>query len=432
MTADARPPGPPVRGLPRSLVIARAWGRLAEVGPLTGPTGVPLARTTKLLIDPLVIRPSARPHLAHALLSDESAGELEALLLAARSDLAATAAWFTALKRARRRAGITRGNPQDLYFQRAFELARRHGSPAHDADVIAAATLAEVHDDIRPGIADLRAHLSDPAVAARVGQEIAEAWARRTVPEDDVAHDALRRLLDSCANGSGAGDFAALVASRSGSAGAPPADRPGAARALGLTAKEVPVPPEPGTSATKTAMPPPFDRSLFERLFASFAAVADSGEVLDDVVHDEIRRTAGAWQLAEERSRVVLLAAAEASAALADPASETGSVPSPAALADPGAGATTDAARRLHGRWRREPFVHHALRLKEDPAAARGVREAVLRRLWVRLHGRELRGDTVQAEDVWALLDGALRSVILDRRGIVKASIGRDALEEAA
>lgn len=430
MTADARPPGPPgppARGLPRSLVIARAWGRLTGVGPLTNPTGVPLARTTKLLIDPLVIRPSVRPHLAHAVLSDESAGELEALLLAARSDLAATAAWFTALKRARRRAGITQGNPQDLYFQRAFELARRHGPPAHDAPDIAATTLAEVHGDDRPGLAELRAHLGDPAVAARVGREIAEAWARRTPPTDAVADDALRLLLDSCANGSGAEAFTALVASRSGSAGSPPADRTGAARALGLTEKDLPLPPEPGTSATKTAMPPPFDRSLFERLFASFAAVADSGDVLDDVVRDEIHRTAGAWQLAEEQSRVVLLAAAEASAVLADPAPE-----GPAVAVDPAPAAMTDAARRLRGRWRREPFVHHALRLGGSPATARGVREALLRRLWVRLHGRELRGDAAQADDVWALLDGALRSVILDRRGIVKASLTRDALEEAA
>ncbi|OZB80678.1 hypothetical protein, partial [Microbacterium sp. 13-71-7] len=319
MTADARPPGPPVRGVPRSLAIARAWGRLDGVGPLTNPTGAPLARTTKLLIDPLVIRPSARPHLAHAVLPDESARELESLLDAAQADLAATAAWFTVLKRARRRAGITRGNPQDLYFQRAFELGRRHGPPTHDAEDIAAATLAEVHHVIRPGLAELRAHLSDPAVAARAAREIADAWARRTAPVDAVAQDALRLLLDSCASGSAAEEFAALVASRSGSAGAPPSDRRGAARALGLTAKDLPLPPEPGTSATKTAMPPPFDRSLFERLFASFAAVADSPDALEDVVHDEIRRTAGAWQLAEEQSRVVLLAAAEASAVLADP-----------------------------------------------------------------------------------------------------------------
>ena len=432
MTADARPPGLAARGVPRSLVIARSWGRLSGVGPLTNPTGAPLARTTKLLIDPLVIRPSTRPHLAQAVLSDESAEELEALLDAARSDLAATAAWFTVLKRARRRAGITRGNPQDLYFQRAFELARRHGPPAHDAEDVAATTLAEVHGDIRPGLVELRAHLSDPAVAAHVRQEIAEAWASRTVPTGTVAHDALRLLLDSCANASGAGGFAALVASRSGSAGAPPADRPGAARALGLTAKELPVPPEPGTTATKTTMPPPFDRSLFERLFASFAAVADTGDVLVDVVREEIRRSAGAWQLAEEQSRVVLLAAAEASAVLADPVSEADCGGSRAPGVEPASAAMTDAARRLHGRWRREPFVHHALRLKETPATARGVREALLRRLWVRLHGRELRGDAVLADDVWALLDGALRSVILDRRGLVKASIIRDTLEEAA
>ncbi|MGO4679491.1 hypothetical protein [Microbacterium sp. 2MCAF23] len=431
MTADARPPGPPVRGVPRGLVIARAWERLSGVDALTGPTGAPLARTTKLVLDPLVIRPSARPHLAYAVLSDDAAEELEALIDEARSDLAATAAWFVALKRARRRAAITGGNPQDLYFQRAFELARHRGAPAHDADAVAAATLAEVHDGVRPGLAELRAHLSDPAVATQVSREIAEAWARAAAPAGPVVRDALRRLLDACATGAGTGDFAALVASRSGSAGAPPADLAGAARELGLTAKDLPSPPDPGSRATKTAMPPPFDRSLFERLFASFAAVADSGGDIGDVVHAEIQRTAGAWQLTEEESRVVLLAATEASAALGDPAGSTGSGVTPAA-AESTPHAMTDAARRLGGRWRREPFVHRALRLGENPAPARGAREAFVRRLWARLHGRELRGDAILADEVWTLLDGALRSVILDRRGLVKASIGRDALEEAA
>jgi len=431
MTADARPPGPPARGVPRGLVITRAWERLTGVDALTGPTGAPLARTTKLVLDPLVIRPSARPHLAYAVLSEDAAEELEALIDAARSDLAATAAWFITLKRARRRAGITRGNPQDLYFQPAFELARRHGAPAHDADAIAAAILAEVHDGARPGLAELRAHLGDPAVAAGVSREIARAWARAAAPAEPVAHDALRRLLDRCATGAGTDDFAALVVSCGGSAGAPPADLAGAARELGLTAKDLPLPPDPGSRATKTAMPPPFDRSLFERLFASFAAIADSGDDIGDVVHAEIQRTAGAWQLAEEESRVVLLAATEASAALVDPAETTGPAVSPSA-ADSTHHAMTDAARRLRARWRREPFVHRALRLGENPTAARGAREAFVRRLWARLHGRELRGDEILADEVWTLLDGALRSVILDRRGVVKASIGRDALEEAA
>src|SRR5690606_23822140 len=116
-------------GVPRSLVIADAWRTLTGVEPFTGRTGLPLARTVKLLLDPLVIRPAQHPHLAAALLTVDAAAELRARITAAGPDLAAAAAWYTLLKKARRAARITEGNPQDLYFPRAYELAKNAGMP---------------------------------------------------------------------------------------------------------------------------------------------------------------------------------------------------------------------------------------------------------------------------------------------------------------
>ncbi len=70
--------------------------------------------------------------------------------------------------------------------------------------------------------------------------------------------------------------------------------------------------------------------------------------------------------------------------------------------------------------------MRRALRLPEtSPGASDGVREALLRRLWVRAHGRELRAESVPGEALWDLLDGALRSVILDRRDRVKSELAR-------
>jgi hypothetical protein len=43
----------------------------------------------------------------------------------------------------------------------------------------------------------------------------------------------------------------------------------------------------------------------------------------------------------------------------------------------------------------------------------------------VRLQGRELRGAPLAADAVWDLLDGVMRSTILDRRDRVKAGLAQ-------
>jgi hypothetical protein len=188
------------------------------------------------------------------------------------------------------------------------------------------------------------------------------------------------------------------------------------ASAHGLTDLDRPARPVLGASASKLNLPKPFDRSILERLFAPLTnTFLRSG--LPDVptlVRQEITRSAGPWQLADEVSRVVMVLGREASAGLAERPPATG------------------AAARLRSRWEREAYVHRVMRMPsavppEIRADVRGVPAAYLRRLWVRVHGRELRQDTVTAEQVWDVLDGVLRSVILDQRDRLRSALEREA-----
>lgn len=280
-------------GLPRGLVIAEAWRGLDGVGPLSNASGLPLARTVKLLLDPLVLRPAAHPHLGAAIVTIEAAAELRRRLADAGPVLAATAAWFGLVKRARRAAGITDGHPQDLYFQRCFELAHTHGRPGADAAGLARAVVAEVHGERRLTPAALRGYLADPQVHERVRRSIGRAWAHRPRPAGCGDEAGLRRLLDGCAAASEAGAFDGLVGRGAGSAAAAALEAPGAALALGLSAHEVIVPPAVGRAASTATMPPPFDRSILERLFAPARTLdADAAALVDA----EVSWPAATWR----------------------------------------------------------------------------------------------------------------------------------------
>jgi hypothetical protein len=397
--------------LPRGLVIARAWEALGDaVAPLSNGSGRPLTRTVKLILDPLVLRPVLHPEFAAGAVAVEHADALRARITGAGPVLAATAGWFTVLKKERRRLRITEGNPQDLYFQRCFELATGHGMPGPDAARVAAAVLADVHAQDGPTVAGLREFLADPATAAELTRLIESAWDTAPPPRPVPPGAGTAGFLATCATAPDRAAFAALVAEGVGSAGAASLDEPGVARAHGLTDRDRPVRPELGAHASKGNLPKPFDRSIVERLFAPLTNTVLRA-VLADVpvlVRREISRTSGPWQLAEEVSRVVMVLGREASGGL------TGA-------------AAGDAGVRLRSRWEREAYVHRVLRipgsaLHED---VRGVRAAYLRRLWVRVHGRELRQDTVTADGVWDVLDGVLRSVILDQRDRLRSVLER-------
>ena len=383
-------------------MIADAWRELGDgVRSLSNAAGLPLARTIKLVLDPLVIRPAQRSHLGHALLTDEQAAELRLRITAAADDLVATGGWFALMKKRRRERGITAGSPQDLYFQKAFELARTEGLARDDAQAVVDAALDDVHDSDRVTAADLREYVTMPAVADRVRQQIDDAWGRAMTEEGEAMTAA---VVDALANGRGFDEFDDAVSALRGSASGAALRSAGEARAAGLSDLDVPVRPEVGATASKSALPAPFDRSLLERLFQQVSGLDISGTTgLSELVASEARRSAQPWQLADEPGRVVMASALAATA---------------------GAGA---AAVRLDERWRREAFVRHALRTPgaADPRA--GAREAMIRRLWARLQGRELRQVPVDATEAWDLIDGATRSVILDRRDAAKAQMGRAA-----
>jgi hypothetical protein len=402
--------------LPRGLVVARAWAGLGDaVAPLSNAAGRPLTRTVKLILDPLVLRPVQNPEFAAGAVAIEHVDALRSRITGAGPALAATASWFVVLKKERRRLRITEGNPQDLYFQRCFELATEHGTPGPDAARVAAGVLADVHGQDGPTVAGLRGFLTDAANTGELTRLIEATWATTTTPGPAPASVATADFLATCAIAPDSALFLALVAGSAGTAGAAELSRPGVALAHGLSDRDRPARPALGESASKGNLPKPFDRSILERLFAPLTNTYLRSWLADvpALVRQEITRSAGPWQLADEVSRVVMVLGREASAGL------TGQ---PAG----------SAAARLRSRWEREAYVHRVLRMPSAaPASVRadvhGVREAYLRRLWVRVHGRELRQDAVTAEQVWDVLDGVLRSVILDQRDRLRSVLEREA-----
>ncbi|WNV88382.1 hypothetical protein [Umezawaea sp. Da 62-37] len=405
--------------LPRGLLIAQAWAGLGEaVAPLSNGAGRPLARTVKLILDPLVLRPVLNPRFAAGAVGFEHVDALRDRITGAGPVLAATAAWFLVLKKERRRAGITEGNPQDLYFQRCYELASGHGEPRSDPATarLAAAVLAEVHGQDGPTVAQLRDFVTDPGHVGELVRLLDAAWAGSADPAPAPGAVRAAEFLATCPSDPDEVLFDVLVADLAGSWGAVGLNRPGVARTHGLTDLALPEPPALGRAASKNSLPKPFDRSIVERLFPALTSAfhRDALEDVPELVRLEISRSAGAWQLADEAGRVALVLGREATAALAgEPVGPAG-------------GATA----RLRLRWDREAYVHRALRMPSSVpdgvrADVHGVREAYLRRLWVRVHGRELRHDAVTADGMWDLLDGVLRSVILDQRDRLRSVLER-------
>lgn len=426
----AAPVVPPAEGVrrPRASTIADVWLTLGDgIAPLSNGSGRPLARTVKLILDPLVIRPLQNPGLADGTLTPDAAAELQGRIRDALADLEAASAWFLLLKRVRRQLRITDGNPQDLYFQRCFELARTSGTPDVDAEAIAVETVTEIAQTSGDSLLTrVRELLRDPVESDRLRSALVTAWGAREGLEGPADATLLATALDACA---GDGDldaaFEDLSEASAGSAAAADVVEDGAARTLGLTVHPHPQIPALGETASKRDLPRPFDRSIFERLFAALSSSTRHDLELDadELVEEEILRSAQPWELAIEHSRVLMLLGAEASRAL-----------EPTELLRP-----TTAHRLLRARWEREAYVRRVLRLPGEisgvPEAIRedvhAVRQGYLRRLWVRLHGRELRGrepggTTNLAAEVWDTLDGVLRSVVMDQRQRLKLAIGRE------
>ncbi|MEI5519589.1 hypothetical protein WB401_07090 [Streptomyces brasiliscabiei] len=448
---------------PRALVIDHAWRGLGPgLEALSGPGGAPLTRAVKLIVLPLIVRPALRPELAADFLSAAQAARLDALIQDSGTCLAATAQWFTLLKKARRALGVAGGNPQDLYFQRCFELATEHGAPTAGADATARAVVEEMADTLGGRTVDaLRDWLADTGRRSRLDEELTAAWEGRvpapavdthTTTDTRTATDThtttdlgtvvvrAAEALDACGAPGRAGTrtspaYAAMVEAGHGElfgralwAGVSGVwDRDGLPTPLGLTGRQVPPRPEVGRGASTATLPAPLDRTLFERLFVVLQSSARRDELpmVPELVAREVGRSCAPLGLCDETLRVTVVLGGLLAAGL-DPLA-TGS----------GAPGRTAAHRAVNSRWQREASVLRARRMTVSPrpdpdggtldALARDLRApwaAYMRRLWVRLHGRDVREAPLRdLASAWAVLDGVARSVMMDHRARVRAAL---------
>ncbi|MFE2884197.1 hypothetical protein [Streptomyces sp. NPDC059272] len=428
---------------PRAMVIDGAWRALGPgLDSLSGPGGAPLTRTVKLILLPLVVRPALHPDLAADFLAPEPAARLDALLRESGARLVATAQWFTLLKRTRRALGIVAGHPQDLYFQRCFELAAEHGEPGPAAGTLARAVVEDVADaDGGRTVDALKRCLADAAQYARLEKELAVAWeGRAPTPVGDaaVAVALAGEVLEACGGAEEPRDspaYASMVAAGHGGL----LGRALWARArgvwgradlpahLGLTHRQLPSRPQVGRGASTATLPAPLDRTLFERLFVVLQSSSRREELptVPELVGREVGRSCAPLGLSDESLRVAVLLGGRLAVGL-----------DPLGIETPAPGLTS-AHRAVNSRWRREASVLRARRMTVSPrpdpdggtldALAQDLRTpwtAYMRRLWVRLHGRDVRdAGLADAGAAWAVLDGVARSVMMDHRARVRAAL---------
>ncbi|BDT93496.1 hypothetical protein IFM12275_34720 [Nocardia sputorum] len=435
------------------MVLDEVWRKLGGVEPLSGPHGGPLRRTVKLLLDPLVIRPVQHPLCAGPILTADGAVLLEARIQAAADVLRATAAWFTVLKQVRRTLRITEGHPQDLYFQRCFELATTSGMPDPErARAVAEDALREIHEYTAGRTTQaLKEYLTDHNRERELAGLLELAWRRRPLtgpPGGD--HDAeVDELLEACAAARLGADADAdgqrildgLVATHAGTHTGirlwqDASDH--SAQELGLTAHPAPQRPAIGSSASKSTLGLPFDRTVYERVFTVLQASTDRAELppIPELVDAEIARSCAPWALLDESLRVTATAGTALATGLAPIEHRRGPSTGRPRLRLAETGTTRSTAHQVvNSRWQREAYVLQARRLVVSAEPPTGPLAAIaaelitpwrpyLRRLWVRLHGRDVREFAISDPDeLWDLLDGVARSVILDHRTRVKRAL---------
>ena len=410
----------------RSAVLAAAWVRIPGVEVLSSGDGGPLTRTIKKIIDPLVVRTAARPRLGRPLLEPAAAAELTELLLADAPRLRATAAWFTHLKRQRRALRITAGDVQDVCFPLAYELATAFGMPGPEAPEKAASALRELHGEgDEAGIAQLTAYLDDPRVAADLTADLRRHWQSDAglAAEDAVA------LLGGFVSDLSDTAWRTLARSAAGHALGLALRRPGGADVLTQPASDLGL-----QRGDRTAVPPLLrrdeagpellERSVERRVRATLRRLpAGERGPVDALVEDERRRVVAGFGLG-----LPALATCFALGVVLAPALRPldGAAPSE----------VPEFARQLNAQVAREGYVLHARRAlagatpltpRPDPELVRELREFAkqfLGRLWIRLHGFDVRGDRpADAADVRDLVTGVVRSTSLDLRTKVRRAL---------
>lgn len=418
---------------PRRAVIDAAW---RAVGPgvevLSGADGGPLRRTVKRILDPLVLRLRANPQYSAPVVSADVAAQMNDLIVGQSALLRAAAAWFELLKTERRRARITTGNAQELYFPVCYELAVTRGAPAPDDGEAAAAVLREVHADRdRMAIEALNRHVDDPRVVDALQEQLVRSWSG--VDED---HAITGPFLSGLATVLGAADTHRAAAARQRVWSALVADA--TPHNLGVRARRGPdelpwslvgvglssCAPQPCPSLTgPSAGDRPLDRTVLDRVRATLRRALDRDELPDIplLCAEEVDRACAPWGLLAEDKQATLIAGIEVAEQL-HPLDDSVS---------PG----YELARAIQARLRKEAYVLHARRCLVDdgpmhPRQRQVVEELsaftrpYLSRLWARLHGRDVWQESCSdVDDVRGLLEGVARSVSLDHRQRIKAML---------
>jgi len=425
---------------PRRAVIDVAW---REIGPglevLSGADGGPLSRTVKRIIDPLVLRLRANPQYSTPMVDADTAAAMRGCIAEEAGRLRAAAQWFALLKAERRRARITTGNAQELYFPVCFELAATKGAPAQGDTESAASVLKEIHDDRdRTDAQRLTEYLTDPRVVDQLSAQLAASWADVRAG-DELPGPFLAGLTTVLGNADGHSARAArqrvwtaLIAdSAPYNLGARMReeypDAPWSIVEIGLCA--VAPQPVPRLLGERTSTDRPLDRTVIERVRATVRRALDRDELPDlpTLCAEEADRAAAPWGLLSEDKQSTLVTGIELGAQLA-PLQETSST-------------RYFLAQQIQARLRKEAYVLHARRYLADGGPVHPRQQQVIddlaafvrpyvARLWARLHGRDVwQEPCTDVDEVRALLDGVARSVSLDHRQRIKSMLEMEAAQ---
>jgi len=417
--------------VPRRSVIDEAWRAIGPgVEVLSGTDGSPLRRTIKRILDPLVLRLRANPQFSAPVVPAETGAAMRALILDVAPQLRWAASWFAVLKLARRRLRITAGNAQELYFPVCFELAVTRGAPLPDDRETAETVLRGVHDDRdRTGVEVLNRYVDD-AVVTQLRRQLEFSW-RDVRPGDTIAGPFLSGLTtvlgDATSHNAEAARqrvWSALVADATpynfGAKARTNVELPWSIVDVGLSSV-APQPPPPVLSAADGA--PPLNRSVVDRVRATLRRALDRDELPDIpmLCAEEVDRACAPWGLLAEDKQAALVAGIEVAVDLAPLSADSAT--------------RYDLSGDIQARLRKEAYVLHARRYLVDGGPIHPRQRQVvddladfakpyLRRLWARLHGRDVWQESCDdVDDLRSLLEGVARSVNLDHRQRIKSML---------
>lgn len=423
-----------VTAQPRRAVIDAAW---RAIGPglevLSSTDGGPLSRTVKRILDPLVLRLRANPQFSTPLVSSDIAASMHQIIVDQADHLRGAAQWFCLLKSERRRARITTGNAQELYFPVCFELSATRGAPTEGDVETAAAVLRDVHDDRdRTAAQRLTQYLSDPRVIRELSDQLTTSWADvragSQLPGPFLAGLAtvLGPAPGHTARAARQRVWSALIADAAPyNLGARMrdefADTPWSIVEIGLCALAPQL--APPLTGDRGFADRPLDRAVADRIRATLRRALDRDELPDlpMLCEEEVDRAAAPWGLLAEDKQSTLVAGIAIGVELAP-------------LQD-SAVQRYHLAQQIQARLRKEAYVLHARRylVGEGPVHPRQQQviddlatfvRPYIARLWARLHGRDVwQEPCTDVDDVRALLDGVARSVSLDHRQRIKAML---------